>query len=182
MYVHVINDVLISANWSKTSIRQHFKTATPSRSIARDITDTELEDLDFYKMKEVEQPTGDVITEGVQKLIEGVWTQTWVTRAFNAEETAVNLASLQQGIVDQAQSRLDTAAREHGYDSIISVCSYATSTVTRYRAEGIYCVGLRDSTWSKMEEILAAVKAGSRPVPSGYQDIEGDLPEIMWPV
>lgn len=79
------------------------------------------------------------------------------------------------------QKRLDDFARERNYDGILSACTYATSTVTKFKAEGQACVNLRDATWSAAYNILAQVQAGTRPMPTSITDIEADLPALVWP-
>lgn len=88
---------------------------------------------------------------------------------------------LQTEIVESTQQRLDDFARTHGYDGILSLCTYATSTVPKFAAEGQYGVEARDATWAKLYQILAEVQAGTRPMPSGYGDIEPLLPVLEWP-
>ena len=51
----------------------------------------------------------------------------------------------------------------------------------KFTAEGQYCVDARDATWAKLLEILAEIQAGTRPRPSGYADIEPELPLLVWP-
>lgn len=98
-----------------------------------------------------------------------------------AAEKAEKLASLQADIVRQTQDRLDAFAQTRGYDGILSACTYATSTVDKFRNEGTYCVEARDATWRKLYEVLAEVEAGTRPAPNSYTDIEPELPPLTWP-
>jgi len=84
-------------------------------------------------------------------------------------------------IVAQTQIRLDTFARTRNYDGILSACTYATSTVPKFAAEGQYCVEARDVTWATCYQIMADVQEGTRPMPSGYANIEGELPVLVWP-
>jgi hypothetical protein len=79
------------------------------------------------------------------------------------------------------QKHLDDFARTRGYDGILSAATYATSTVPKFKAEGQYAVEARDATWAKLYQILAEVEAGTRPAPSGYADIEPELPVLEWP-
>jgi hypothetical protein len=79
------------------------------------------------------------------------------------------------------QKRLDDFARTRGYDGILSAATYAASTVPKFKAEGQYAVEARDATWVKLYQILAEVEAGTRPAPSGYADIEPELPILEWP-
>lgn len=96
-----------------------------------------------------------------------------------AEQAA--LVQLKADIVQSTHQRLDDFAKTRNYDSILSLCTYATSTVAKFKAEGQYGVEARDATWAKLLEILDEVDAGNRPAPSGYADIEGDLPVLQWP-
>lgn len=90
-------------------------------------------------------------------------------------------AELESAIVKATQSRLDDFAHTRLYDGILSAATYATSTVTKFAAEGQYCVTARDSTWAALYAILAEVQAGTRPMPAGYTDIEPLLPALTWP-
>lgn len=133
-----------------------------------------------YGCVKVEPTPKDNDTEGLPAFIGGKWTQTW--REFNQSEIAAQQKALQDDIVNKTQERLDSAAIEHGYDSILSLCSYATSTNVRFSTEGQYGVQLRDETWTTLDAILAEVKAGTRPMPESFDDIEPELPEIVWPL
>lgn len=78
------------------------------------------------------------------------------------------------------QQHLDTFARTLGYDGIMSACTYATSTVPKFKAEGQYAMEARDATWVKCYEVLAAVEAGSRPMPT-LEELLTELPVLTWP-
>lgn len=97
-----------------------------------------------------------------------------------AKDAEAKAKALTESIVQQVQLRLDTFARTRNYDGILSACTYATSTVPKFQQEGQYCVNSRDSTWAALYQILAEVQEGTRPAPSAYQDIEGDLPVLTW--
>lgn len=109
------------------------------------------------------------------------WVQTWEVVALTEEEMQQRAQQLQAEIVAQVQKRLDDFARTRNYDGILSAATYATSTVPKFAAEGQYAVEARDLTWATLYQVLAEVQAGTRPVPSGYADIESELPELIWP-
>lgn len=88
---------------------------------------------------------------------------------------------IQEVVVAATQQRLDAFAKTRNYDGILSACTYASSTVPKFQAEGQYCVEARDATWAKLYAMLAEVEAGTRPMPTGYADIEGELPPLAWP-
>lgn len=78
------------------------------------------------------------------------------------------------------QKRLDDFARTRNYDGILSAATYATSAVVKFKAEGQYAVEARDATWAKGYEILAAVEAGTRPLPT-LEALAAELPALAWP-
>lgn len=84
-------------------------------------------------------------------------------------------------IVQAAQRRLDDFAKTRNYDGILSLCTYATSAVPKFRIEGQYGVESRDATWAKLYEIMAEVEAGVRPMPAGFNDVADLLPTLFWP-
>lgn len=86
----------------------------------------------------------------------------------------------QANIVQAAQSRLDKFAQTRNYDNILSACSYATSTVSRFANEGQYCVMMRDRTWETLYSMLAEYQAGTRPMPTSVADIMNELPALTW--
>ena len=92
------------------------------------------------------------------------------------------LLALKSNIESRTQQRLDDFARTRNYASMMSLCTYATSTNPLFSVEGQYGVEARDATWAKLYEILAEVESGIRPVPASYDDIEPELPALEWPV
>ena len=79
------------------------------------------------------------------------------------------------------QKYLDEFARTKTYDSILSACTYATSTFPKFAAEGQYCVQMRDACWGVVAQIESDVLAGVRPIPSGFEDVKAELPALAWP-
>lgn len=79
------------------------------------------------------------------------------------------------------QSRLDDFAKTRNYDSILSACTYATSSVSRFAADGQYAVNARDTTWAVCYGILASVQSGARSMPT-IVEVESELPVLVWPL
>lgn len=65
-----------------------------------------------------------------------------------------------------ASSTLEESARRHGYDNIVSACSYSTSTIPKFSQEGRAFTKWRDSLWLKCFEI------------SGTAEVTGNWPSI----
>lgn len=97
------------------------------------------------------------------------------------EEAPLTQEQLLARFTAAIQKRLDDFARTRNYDGILSACTYATSTVPKFKTEGQACVNLRDATWAATYDILAEVEAGDRAMPQSLDDIEADLPALVWP-
>jgi hypothetical protein len=63
------------------------------------------------------------------------------------------------------QAMLDTKAREHHYDDIVSACSYAAAP-NPFQSEGISFVSWRGACWALCYSLMAEVQAGTRPQPT----------------
>ena len=114
-------------------------------------------------------------------VVTGERTEIPLSQADIAELGALSPAEAADKLTQAIQQRLDEFARSRNYDGILSACTYATSTVPRFKSEGQICVNLRDATWAAAYQILADVQAGKRPMPSSLADIEADLPALEWP-
>lgn len=109
------------------------------------------------------------------------WEQVWEVRPLTTEELNQRKQQIQDQIVAATQTRLDDFARTRNYDSILSASTYATSPTAKFQQEGQYAVQARDATWAALYSILADVLAGTRPMPTGYEEIEPELPALVWP-
>ena len=90
--------------------------------------------------------------------------------------------TLQERVVTATQERLDDFAKTRNYDGILSACTYATSTVTKFQGEGQHCVTARDETWAALYAMMAEVQAGTRPMPGSVEEVLALLPVLEWPV
>ncbi|WP_263142057.1 hypothetical protein [Pseudomonas sp. RIT-PI-AD] len=62
----------------------------------------------------------------------------------------------------------------------MSLCTYATSTDLRFRAEGQAGFEWRDRRWALGYKIIVEVRAGARAVPT-EEKLVAMMPEIEWP-
>jgi len=90
------------------------------------------------------------------------------------------LTSTKSRLTSAIQSMLDETAKERSYDSILSLCTYATSTAAKFAAEGQAGVSWRDEVWAKGYAILADVESGSRAIPT-ESELLSELPSFVWP-
>ncbi len=164
------------------------KLANPNVSFPAVPDDESLATLGVMRVFFTNPPTAD---EAMQKVVEGTpvfnanaqrWEQDWQVLALTAEELQARDTALYDSIVQATQARLDTFAQGRGYDNIVSACTYASSSVVKFATEGQYCVDFRDATWAALLAILAEVESGARQKPTGFADIENELPVLIWPV
>lgn len=88
---------------------------------------------------------------------------------------------LVESITIRTQKRLDDFARARHYDDIKSLSDYAGDADPVFDAEGTYGKSVRSQTWRTLLNIMAAVSAGTRAMPTSYEDIEAELPALQWP-
>lgn len=142
---------------------------------------------ELIKVKRPEyDPLYQSIKESTPVIQEGKWTQQWQVEDLSITEVQDNLQKqsldIKRRIVQETQNRLDSFANTRNYDGILSACTYATSNILKFAAEGQAAVNLRDATWAALYQILEEVQTGKRNAPVGFQDIEADLPALEWPV
>jgi len=78
------------------------------------------------------------------------------------------------------QRHMDTVAQQRNYDTILSLCTYATSTVHRFQAEGQAGVLWRDACWQLGYDLIARVRAGEVSIPT-EAELLAMLPPMNWP-
>lgn len=91
------------------------------------------------------------------------------------------LANTRTRLTSLIQSTLDEKAKERNYDSMLSLCTYATSPSKKFSSEGKAGVKWRDEVWAKGYTILSDVESGERTIPSD-DELISELPEFTWPV
>lgn len=86
-------------------------------------------------------------------------------------------AQTQARLTSAVQNVLDTEAKKLGYDSCLSVCSYVDTGVQKFDDEGKAFRAWRSSVWAKGYEILNAVLAGEREIPT-EEELLAELPAL----
>lgn len=195
MYAKIENNTPVEWPVRDFQIRSSMTTV----SLPSQITPEVVAPFGFEPYAEAAKPAFNALVEAIEERVPtkqgSIWAQQWeVVQLYSPTEREQILAdaaaeaeqaaalALKQSIVDATQKRLDDFARTRNYDGILSACTYATSSVPKFQTEGQYCVNARDNTWATLYQMLAEVEAGTRPVPGGFEDIEGELPVLAWPV
>lgn len=181
-HVKAINGVVVTYPYSMQQLQQDY----PNTSFSP-YTYTEpdtLKDFNVYRVESVPFPEYDKLnyklTEGLPTIVDGVWYQTWNTVECTSEEVLENINTTKQNLQAAVQDRLDSFARTRNYDSILSCCTYATSTNPKFQQEAQYCVQARDSHWNACYTILQQFEAGQRPIPT-VEQLLSEMPILQWP-
>lgn len=184
MYAKISNNGVVQYPYSVNQLYED----NPTVGFPTDLTDDILARHNAARVILTGQPEHDSMTHRAVEMTpvfsteRNRWEQAWNVVPLSSEEVQANVDMLQQQIVGATQQRLDDFAKTRGYDGILSACTYATSTITKFQIEGQYCVNMRDATWASLYTLMAEVQAGTRAMPSGYEDVEADLPALAWPV
>lgn len=103
--------------------------------------------------------------------------QPFIDRALITPEI---FSAFEEVVKIRVQSMLDDFAKTRGYDDMKSVCTYNTSSNPVYLQEALRAIYLRDFTWSTLYSYFGAVMFGQADVPTSWEDIASNLPELTW--
>ncbi len=123
------------------------------------LSGTDVEHLGFEEIIFTDKPSENCYYTA-EKQGDGRWYTVWHK---SPDELQTDTKKI---IIDVVQRRLDDYARSMGYDNILSACSYATSSVEKFRTEGQKCVQLRDATWQACFDLQSKVESGEVTPPS----------------
>lgn len=82
---------------------------------------------------------------------------------------------IQTQLTQAVQNYLDSKARERGYDSIFTACTYAGDPNPTWSAEGTAYKAWRSAVWQYCLTVMAAVQAGTRVIPT-ESELLAELP------
>ena len=85
----------------------------------------------------------------------------------------IPVLSVMEHVTYVLNNMLNSFASEKGYDSIISACSYNTSTIPTFKAEALKSIAVRDAAWVA---VLEAMKDTQR-TPAEILD---SIPALTW--
>lgn len=156
----------------------------PQTSFPADLSQADLSDFDVYKVTPTAKPEADYtqVVEEIEPMKVGEnWAQVWIVRDATEEEETAAFNELAAQYESAVQAHLNFAARERGYDNILSACSYAAGDHPRFSVEGKDCIAWRSAVWEKAFLILSAVKNKVRPLPT-IQEVISELPVIVWSI
>ena len=101
----------------------------------------------------------------------------WAELGVTYEVIPPTPEEIQAQLTNVVQVYLDSMARRLGYDSCLSVCSYVDTGVAKFDEEGEAFRVWRSAVWAKGYEIVDAVKAGTRDIPTA-EELLAELPSL----
>lgn len=168
------------------TLHSEIRSAFPDTSFRGELREGDIAFIGLMPVETVPAPSVNRATQRVVEtpptLIGDVWTQQWVIEELSGPEQQVVAQQIQAELTQAIQARLDAFAATRNYSGIMSLCTYATSTVPQFQIEAQCGVDLRDATWATCYQILGEVGQGLRPMPTQFSDIEAELPTLAWPV
>ncbi len=172
---------------TQTQVWEHdFRASHPDTSFPAILTDEVIRPFGYavlhYDSPVAPAPQYKMLVPAPPVEVSGKWQAQYGTVDMSPEDIAAVDASIQAEIVNNTQSRLDKFAATKGYDSILSACTYADSSIPSFASDGKYAVQARDLVWSELYKLLDEVLSGARKKPCCFSEIEALLPELKWPV
>ena len=121
------------------------------------------------------QPAIDTATQRIGQ-VTYTFTGTQVDKTYEVLQISAEelLATRNKLVETTVQTMLDASAKTRGYDSVISECSYATSTGS-FGAEAQVTVNWRDAVWVTVFAIQAEIAAGTKEEPT-LDELMSELP------
>jgi hypothetical protein len=98
---------------------------------------------------------------------------------FWNENTLAVVFDVPMELLAAVQQHLDATVRTRGYDSMLSCCSYVSSTDPTFSAEALDAAAWRDAVWRYCYDAQDDYTAGTRPVPTP-DELIAELPALVW--
>jgi len=157
----------------------------PNVSFPKNIPLSTLAEYDVYPAILAADPDHDpmthrVVTDSSPTQVNGAWIYAKSLVELSLQERIDNRDKVIDRYVGAVQAHLDEIARSRNYDSILSLCTYATSTDAKFAAEGQAGVEWRDAVWTSCYQTLEQWNTGAIDTPT-IDDLIASLPEIVWP-
>lgn len=125
----------------------------------------------FKPIKQAVYPNNVTQMQEVKEVI----TESERAYEISYEVVQKSLDDLEKAFKVLVQGILDTKAKEHGYDSIVSACSYAGYD-NEFRSEGEKFGVWRAHIWQWGYALLADIKAGRKAIPSSLEEALAGMP------
>lgn len=127
----------------------------------------------YKPIKQAQYPSNVTQMQEVKEVI----TESERAYEISYEVVQKSLDDLEKAFKVLVQGILDTKAKEHGYDSIVSACSYAGYD-NEFRTEGEKFGVWRAHIWQWGYALLADIKAGKKAIPASLEEALAGMPKF----
>lgn len=126
-------------------------------------------DVDFYKsigMEEME--------------VEQAYDGNWYVKGYAPIEPPKSEKEIQEELERGVEAWMNSVVAECDYDSIDTcIARYTDSPNLKYAQEAKAVKDWNTAVWDRCWELLAEVKAGTRPIPT-LEEVIAELPVLVW--
>ncbi len=183
MYVKIENGQIAAYPYTVGSLRKD----NPNTSFPKNIPETTLAQWGVFPVSKdasaFDPDTQVRVWDSAPSLVNGSWVLGCTISALPQEEidrkAQEKADAMMQPYKDAVQRLLDRTAIEKGYDSIISMCTYANSTNATWSAEGQAAVNWRDACWN--EGLVQLGNYTVTGVAPEMDDYIASMPAPNWP-
>lgn len=155
----------------------------PRTSFPRQVPKETLLAYGVYEVTDEPRPDVDPMTHRVERApISGGgvdWKRGWNIVELSASEKSEKALEKRKEYEQAVQRLLDKTAQDKGYNSIISMCSYGSSTKPQWKAEAVAANKWRDDCWNE-----ALVQLGNYIASGTIPDLDtfiASMPKPNWP-
>lgn len=106
----------------------------------------------------------------------------WIITPANVEARAqAKRDEIKMSVEGRVLAYINDVAATRKYDGIVSLCSYAASTIDKFAAEGQAGIAFRDAVWAKCYEMEGLVDNGTITEIPTDAELMALLPKMTWP-
>lgn len=92
----------------------------------------------------------------------------------------LQLTHMQKQVEREIREIIESKPLERGYDNLMTLTSYTTSSNVQWKAEADAFIAWRDSVFAYAYQTLADIQAELIPLPS-LEDFMAGVPSLTWP-
>jgi hypothetical protein len=158
----------------------------------------DLKDLGVFYVENTVQPVCNFLTEDVVEdtpvLVDGKWKQKFSIVQRTEEQIEEYKKIVLSALSLATENKLNEFVKMKDYDNVDSLSKYKNITdeeinvlpesnrllITKFREECRYASVLIANTWASLFLIFDEIEKGEREFPRNFEEIESDLPELIW--
>jgi hypothetical protein len=160
------------------------RAAFPNTSFPAFLSDALLAEFNVLPVGQIAPPAVDQLqfkaVELLPVCVDGDWRQRWDVRPLTTQEHTGQFAATLAAFDSALTAHLDATAQARRYDNRIT-CALRAGYAGPFRAEGAAFAAWMDTCNAQAYALLAAVQAGTQPMPESPEAFIATLPAMVWP-